>query len=102
MRMALRRSREEMAKAKHEYKKVERKWYKTAKTHFSDTYSAWDDASVVKRVRARLQAADDELDAARTNYHVQRREYMAYRTYLALEARQHSRTASSPYACLRR
>ena len=44
MQTALRRQREEMVKAKHEYEKVERKWYKTEKTHFADTYSQWDHA----------------------------------------------------------
>ena len=96
MREALRRQREEMVKAKHEYKKVERRWYKKAKTYFADKYSLWDHDSVVTRVRQRLQEADNELDAALTNYHVQRREYMAYRTYLALEKSQQDDTELTP------
>ena len=75
-----------MKDAEHEYRKAERKWHKTAETHFSNTYSQWSEPSIVARVRARLQKADDELDAARVEYHLHRRRYFAHRTLMALEA----------------
>ena len=82
---ALLQARKDMADAKKAFEKVERKWHKKADTYFADTYSPWSEPSVVARVRARLQQADDELDAARTQYHEHRRRYMAYRACMALE-----------------
>ena len=52
----------------------------------SDKYSPWSEPSVVARVKARLQQADDELDAAKVKYHERRRRYMAHRTKKAMEA----------------
>ena len=82
----LQKLRRDMAVAEKEYVKVQRKWNKKASTHFSGKYSPWSEPSVVARVKARLQKADDELDAARVTYHERRRRYMAHRTKAAMEA----------------
>lgn len=82
----LQQLRRDMAVAEKEYVKVQRKWNRKAKTHFSGKYSPWSEPSVVARVKARLQQADDELDAARVKYHERRRRYMAHRTEKAMWA----------------
>lgn len=78
--------RKAMVAAERELRKVQRKWNKTAKTHIGGKYSPWSEPSVVARVVARLQKADDELDAARTVYHERRRRYMAHRSKEAMRA----------------
>ena len=83
--MALETARRRALKAKKHLAIVERRWVKTAKTHFlSGDYSAWDAKSVVKRVVKRLQAADDALDVARLQFDYFKGLYLKkHKTYLA-------------------
>jgi hypothetical protein len=78
-------AREQMRDAEKEYQKVQRRWERKKLTYFDyDKYSPWAEVSVVQRIKARLQQADDDLDAARSDWVFRREVWLRLRTHLRM------------------
>ena len=68
------------------YKKARRAWNKSYKTHYcSDTYSTWDEPSIVARCKRRMRKADTELKEAEARFVAAKREWSLVNALVQLE-----------------
>ena len=69
------------------YRKARRAWNKSFKTHYgSDTYSTWDEPSVVARCKRRMRKADSDLKEAEARLVAAKREWSLVNALVQLEA----------------
>ena len=68
------------------YRKARRAWYKSYQTHYcSDTYSTWDEPSIVARCKRRMRKADADLKETEARFVAAKREWSLVNSLIQLE-----------------